>query len=204
MYCLVDRVASLCASCCAGRVVRRCPGTAHTRRPGMRRRCPGLRLDPVAGVAGLCRAAVRRGLAGRPPSAVPDRRGCGRWSTAWRWRCTARRGRSTARSAPRRGTARLPADLPRPDAAVPVRLAHHRAAGAGLAQPAHRFHRRLHLLALRALAPAGGAGDGDRADRRGAVPRAAVQGGGDEPRRADRPGRRRTGSSPTPRCTWRC
>src|SRR5690606_6220372 len=27
--------------------------------------------------------------------------GCARWSTAWRWRCTARRGPSTARSAPR-------------------------------------------------------------------------------------------------------
>src|SRR3546814_2835474 len=49
--------------------------------------------------------------------------------------------------------------------------------------------RRLHRRALRPLAAAGGDGVGDRADRRGAVPGAAVQGGRGEPGRAGRAGR---------------
>ncbi|KAG1302368.1 hypothetical protein G6F62_015890 [Rhizopus arrhizus] len=45
-----------------------------------------------------CCSAWRGGVtAGR---CIPTGHGCGRWSTAWRWRCTARRGPSTARWAP--------------------------------------------------------------------------------------------------------
>ena len=117
--------------------------------------------------------------------------GCDRWSTAWRWRSTAP-GPSTARSARGALRHRLPADLPGSDAAAPVRLAHPRANGAGgagqntvsIADFIASRYGRSQPLALVATSP----------DRGGALPGAAVQGGGDQPGRARRPGPVGTGA----------
>ncbi len=152
-----------------------------------RKRTRGLQLGSAAGLGCLCRAAVRRGVVGRPTADVPRpavaaagglQPGAGRVLLVVD---LLRRGRH--RRAQRRG---LPAHLHRPAAAAVVRLAHHRAPGADRAQPERGVHRRFHFLALRPLAAAGGAGGDHRADRHHSVPGPAVQSGGDEPAGTDR------------------
>ncbi len=167
---------------------RATPAAPYTRLDrGCGARTHDVGLDPAVGGACLRRPAVHRRLAGRTPAAA----GAGTARARHRLCPGAggvllvvdllRRGRN--RRARRTG---VPADLPGADPAAAVRLAHPRAAGAGLDPPPDRLDRRLPVLTLRTRARAGGGGGGAGGDRRDPLLRAAVQGGGDERGRAQR------------------